>query len=204
MSRALAVLTWPAPLLSPLTLVDLASHPTIYPRLAPPAMALFESLHPRVKPWPPLSPACRADIFPSLAEATADRAAAAPLRLPGGAAVAPLATFSAALAPTWSNVLGNMHGGAACILGEQAAAASHARVHGTAAAPPARMMHVQLLSALVCDGRPAILEAVTSRERTSATATTPAGPAVEDASSVSTLRHARDAGRAAECAVWWT
>ena len=68
----------------------------------------------------------------------------APLLSVAGARVA-AQHYGATLRPQWANVLGGLHGGAACILLEQAAAASYRHaLH--AAPPPARAMAVTLLS----------------------------------------------------------
>ena len=71
---------------------------------------------------------------------------AAPLLSVAGARVA-AQHYGATLRPQWANVLGGLHGGAACVLLEQAAAASYRHaLH--AAPPPARAMAVTLLSRL--------------------------------------------------------
>jgi hypothetical protein len=84
-----------------------------------------------------------------------------------------------------------LSGAASCILGEQAAALSYAHAMGRAA-PPAGSIDVTIMSSLVCDGRDAVCEAATSD-----------GGAAGAPTTVATLRHARDAGRAVECAVGW-
>ena len=211
MGRHSKMLSLPAPLLSTVSLAERAGASSLYPIIQPPAIRLFERLYPAIKSWPPLNTqrglrSSRTDLFPPL-EATASAGAAAGaevaarvveaplLRMAGGAAPS---SYAASLSPTWSNLMGNMHGGAACMLGEQIAAASYAHTMGVGvdAAPPARMMHVQLLSGLVCDGRVGAFEAVTSPARGG-------GGAQEPASTLATMRHATDAGRAVECMTWW-
>lgn len=227
-SKMLAV---PAPLLSSHSLFNMISHPSVYPVLQPPALRLFETLRPTVRPWPPAEPTSRAEIFPpltpleELAGPPSSTAPAAPLRVPGGGASnAPLSTYAAALSPAWSNVLGALHGGAACILGAQGAATAYAHACGGGGPPPAvRMMHVTLLSGLKCDGRPAVIEAVTSSAAlgraagrmgsaaglVGATARRSDGEEADmagadgEASSIATMRHATDAGRGVECQIWW-
>ena len=185
------MLALPTPLLSPVTLADAFSQSRVYPLLQPAALGCFETLYPDVRPW--LAPETRLEIFPALdpVASGADGAAkpGAPLRMMGGGMPS---TFSAPLSPVWCNALGNLHGGAACILGEHIAASAYAQAMGVSSAPPARTMHVQLLSGLVCDGRAAVFEAATSPPRGG-----------EPASTLATLRHAKDAGRAVECMTWW-
>ena len=185
-----------------------ASHPKIFPILQPPVMRLFESRYPDVVPWPKAGtsgtqqPAVRADVFPPLRRLAEDVGEAyapvmplsAPLRLPPDPRAAPPSLFVAKTSPTWGNLLGNCHGGAACILGEQAAAQSYCETNQVEEAPPAKMMIVNIMSGLVCDGRPVAFEAVSSEVKASAEA---------ERQSLVALRHASDSGRAVECAVWW-
>lgn len=187
--RHLKMLAMPAPLLSLVTLADAAGQSRFFPLFQPAALRLFEARYPTVKQWIAHEPTTREEILPPLSRAAKYAADGPPLRVTDTGAPS---AFAAPLSPLWSNVLGNMHGGAACLLGEQLAAASYAQSMGVESAPPARMLHVQLLSALVCDGRHAALEAVTSPARSE-----------EAASTLATLRHATDAARAVECTAWW-
>ena len=90
--------------------------------------------------------------------------------------------------------VGQLPWGAACILGEQAAAQSYCETNQVEEALPAKMMIVNIMSGLVCDGRPVAFEAVSSEVKASAEA---------ERQSLVALRHASDSGRAVECAVWW-
>ena len=67
--------------------------------------------------------------------------------------------YSTPLSPALANMIGSLHGGAACILGEQAASTALRDSLGLAEAPPARAFAAQLLSALPCDGREARIAA---------------------------------------------
>ena len=209
------MLSLPAPLLSPISVLEAVGASAMFAHVQPWAMRLFEHRYPDVRPWPPMDPKRRVDLFPPLeAIATYAESHLMPLRPPavtssGGYVLRPLRPpaavegtapilYAAPLSPTWSNLMGNMHGGAACILGEQIAAASYRRAMGADlgadVSPPPRMMHVQMLSGLVCDGRMAQFEAVSS----------PApGQDHTSRSTLATMRHATNAGRAVECMYWW-
>lgn len=108
----------------PMRLVELGGHPALFPWLQP--LALSACATRPLKPWPPLSPADRSDVFPPLVCSTsswssgATSAAAAAEQPQGGGEVA---TFVSPLRPRWANALGHLHGGAACMLGEQIASA---------------------------------------------------------------------------------
>lgn len=191
--------------------VETLSHPRLYPIAMPLAVSALEARHPRIKQWLRAEPTCRRDLFPTLTVAAADdtpstdaTAAASvstpALRLLGGATPS---IYSTSLSPTWANIIGNLHGGAACILGEQIAAASYCSTYRVEVAPPPSMLHVTLLSGLVCDGRSAVLEALTSPSAVGVSTGGGSDPLPSAVSSLATLRHATDRGRAVECAVWW-
>ena len=103
----------PAPLLSAVTMVDVLSHPRLYPLVQPPLMRLFEARHPTIRAWPPLDPTSRAHVFPPLDDAPPLGAlpSSPPLRMPRGPTAAPTTTATR-LSTTWANILGNLHGGA--------------------------------------------------------------------------------------------
>ena len=197
------MLSLPAPLLSPISVLESVGASAMFAHVQPWAMRLFEHRYPDVRPWPPMDPKRRVDLFPPLeAIATYAESHLMPLRPPAAVEGTAPILYAAPLSPTWSNLMGNMHGGAACILGEQIAAASYRRAMGADlgadlgadVSPPPRMMHVQMLSGLVCDGRVAQFEAVSS----------PApGQDHTSRSTLATMRHATNAGRAVECMYWW-
>ncbi|EOD14153.1 hypothetical protein EMIHUDRAFT_212187 [Emiliania huxleyi CCMP1516] len=133
------------------SLLQLGGHPAVYPLVQPIA---YNWLASRPIAPPPLQPTRRADLFPPLAALSASG---------GVSSLLPDAAFSCdystPLSPALANMIGSLHGGAACILGEQAASTALRDSLGLAEAPPARAFAVQLLSALPCDGREARIAA---------------------------------------------
>lgn len=70
--------------------------------------------------------------------------------------------FELTLTADHANGFGALHGGAACMIGDAAAAAAYAHICGlnsAALAPPARMLSVTLHSSLPCDNRVAAVSA---------------------------------------------
>ena len=174
-----------------LQVLELFGHPYLYPFLQPLWVRWLET---QPEPAPLIdAPATRADVFPALTrvEPAAAGGARTLLAVPGSL---PPTLYRTAARAAWRNLLGGIHGGAACMLLEQAAAASYCDAVGADEAPPARAMTVTLLSSIACDGkREALLEGQTS-------------PA-DDSGGAFTLATGRDAGgrsRAIEAAVWWS
>ena len=168
------------------------SHPSVFPRVQPLLQRWLEGRP--VAPWP--SAAARAECFPALQPADGNDQLGGDTALfsvPGAGATQ---LYSAALRPQWANAIGTLHGGAACILGEHAAATAYRAAEGGApgeAAPPARALAVNLLSGLVCDGRHARVAAAIAAS----------GPEGASPMALATLSHQHDRGRGVECAVWF-